>query len=87
MQSMECIVKAIDLFSEKSDDFIMVIKISSIYLFTQSLIHAAKPLTNMNLICRPLPQYIPAEKFAMVSDLVSTILMNLITTVEKFETV
>lgn len=84
---MESIVRQVDLFAERAEDFVIVIKITAIYLFIKSHIAAKKPITNLNLVCRPLPQYTIVEKFALISGYVTTIFIDLINSIEKFETV
>lgn len=84
---MEIIIKNVELFSEKSDDFVMIIKMCAIYLFISGLRCEKKPIVCLNLICRPLPRYIQVEKFDMISRFVSSSFLNLIFAIEKFETV
>lgn len=58
IQNMDYIIKNIDAFVEKCEDYTILIKMCSIYLYITAVTFNNQPLANLNLICRPLPRYI-----------------------------
>lgn len=71
IQNMDYIIKNIDAFVEKCEDYTILIKMCSIYLYITAVTFNNQPLANLNLICRPLPRYIQLEKFQIISSFVS----------------
>ncbi|KAL4491307.1 hypothetical protein ABPG72_021693 [Tetrahymena utriculariae] len=87
IQNMESIIRNVDYLNERSEDYVIVIKMASIYLYIQYLVCQGLPISSMNLICRPLPRYVQIEKFQIISNLVSSSFFTLIFKIEKFETI